>query len=47
MAGGLLIQSLYNDREGKKYMTSKHFQNRMKSLDVLHTLLNMYMYKQK
>ena len=38
MTGGLLIQSPYNDREGKKCMTSQHFQNRMKSLDVLDAL---------
>ena len=32
MKGGLLVQSPYNNREGKMCMTSKYFPNRMKSL---------------
>ena len=32
---------------GKKCMPSKHFQNLMESLDILHALLSMYIYKHK
>ena len=47
MTGGLLIQSPYNDQQGEKCFASQYFQNRIKSLDVLEALLNMYMYKLK
>ena len=47
MTGGLLIQSSQNNLENRKCMTSQLFQNRMKSLAVLHALLNMYMYRLK
>ena len=45
MTGGLLIQSPQNDLEDRQCMTSKHFQNRTRSLAVLYALSNMYMYK--
>ena len=38
---------MYNDQEVKKCVTSQHFQNGMKSLDVFNTLCNMHMYKLK
>ena len=42
-----LMQSPQNDLEDMQCMTSQYFQNRMKSLAVLHALLNMYMYNLK
>ena len=42
MTGGLFTQSPQNDLEDRKCLTSQHFQNRIKSLDVLYALLNIF-----